>query len=265
MLQPDTGLALERQTVGRVLSEPDTIACVTLAAARTAHLPAAALQSDSGRFVKPSIEALQSAATRAFILPSSPIKSDLVYPLTGITWAYIRRNHQSLWRASDERQIALRLAAVAGGENLPASYIPLPTHVADEVQKRLEAMTANGLPWHQWRHNLPEPQITTSDEAKASPRYISNLWIKGPPISSAGFRVWRGQLREAKLSGTVIAGMLPPLYRQEAQCGQEKELVMHCRRCQTRLRATHNTALVVARLGREQLVRRYREQMAKAT
>jgi hypothetical protein len=178
---------------------------------------------------------------------------------------FIRRNHQSIWRAHNDRETALQLSTLGAEGSSSGEYIPLPQRVLEEVKTRLEAVTVNGMPSHKWLPQLPTHSVTGDKASKKGSRYINSLWVQGPSVSVGRFGAWQEVLTASQQVGELVVGQLPPSYRPERQCSGEADLVMHCRQCNTRMLAAHNTALITAQLGREQLVARYHGLKAKVT
>jgi phosphate transport system substrate-binding protein len=125
-----------------VKSTPLSIGYVELAFARQAGLPAALVKNRAGRYVAPSLDALERAA-RTY---SSADADDGAYPIVAVSYVVVKTDAAD--RTKGEALAKFLWWAVHDGQKLapPLEYAPLPPDLVSAAERAVRGLRVGGKP-----------------------------------------------------------------------------------------------------------------------
>ncbi|WP_159998875.1 phosphate ABC transporter substrate-binding protein PstS [Roseomonas sp. 18066] len=135
-----TGLRGNREMADRLARSENAIGYVEASQAAERRLPVALLQNAGGRFVAPTLPALQAAlagtrwdAARHFAQTGDMAEGDEAYPITATVFALLPQKPAGATRGRHARDF-FRLALTERAADAQAlGFVPLPASVADQV------------------------------------------------------------------------------------------------------------------------------------
>jgi len=138
---------------GQVKTTPGTIGYVELAYAIQTKMPVVALQNKAGKFVKPSLEGISSAAAGALATMPADYRvsivnadGDTTYPIGAFTYILVYEDMKDPTKA---KAIADFLWwAIHDGQEMgpPLNYAKLPQELVTKEEATLKQLKANGQP-----------------------------------------------------------------------------------------------------------------------
>ncbi|MGQ9619314.1 MAG: phosphate ABC transporter substrate-binding protein PstS [Candidatus Aminicenantia bacterium] len=137
---------------GLVKQTPGSIGYVELIYAIKNNLPVGLVKNRSGKFIKPSLETISSAAqvnlpedTRVSITDTNSPEG---YPISGFTWIllYKEQNYDGRKKERAEALVKLLWWMTHEGQKYskPLHYAPLPSQAVSKAEKILKSITYNG-------------------------------------------------------------------------------------------------------------------------
>ena len=134
---------------GQIKSTPGAIGYVELAYAVNNHMPVVHLRNKSGRYVRPSVEAMTEAAS-GVMLPDSLHASITdsaapdAYPIVSYTYILVYDNTQN--QRKGRELLEFLWWAIHDGQKYakPLGYAPLPARAVSQVESRLKHLKAGG-------------------------------------------------------------------------------------------------------------------------
>lgn len=138
---------------GLVKQTPGSLGYVELAYAIKNHLPAPAIQNQTGKFVEPSIESTTEAAAGAlgsmpddFRVSLTNAAGDKSYPVVSFTWLLVYKEQSDM--AKGKALVKFLQWMIHDGQKYAPDllYAPLPAPVVNKIEKKLKEITHQGKP-----------------------------------------------------------------------------------------------------------------------